>query len=304
MQAADALSLPASSAASLELRGHRGACLSVSLNVKGNYALSCGADRTVRLWNASSGAFVRAYEAHSKAVHCAQASADNASFASAGADRQAVLTDVASGSVLRRWRGHAAAVHAVALSANAQVCASGSYDATVRLWDARSHSPEPIQTLHDFGDAVTWVACEEAAVVAASVDGSVRTFDLRAGEVRRDVFGAPIGSAAISGDGNCLLAATLNDVMRLLDRTDGEELQAYRGHVNRSARVGCAFTHDDAAVVAGDENGALIFWDLVEGTTLRTIKRAHEGAITAVAAHPSQPAVVTAGADGLVKVWR
>ena len=37
------------------LRGHEGAVLAVRFNADGNYLLTCGQDRTLRLWNPHKG---------------------------------------------------------------------------------------------------------------------------------------------------------------------------------------------------------------------------------------------------------
>ncbi len=63
--------------------------------------------------------------------------------------------------------------------------------------------------------------------MAASVDGSVRCFDLRAGCVTADELRRPVTSLALSRDGNCLLAACLDSRLRLLDRGSGTLLAQY-----------------------------------------------------------------------------
>lgn len=46
----------------------------------------------------------------------------------------------------------------IAYAASDEVLVTGGYDQAIRLWDCRSRSFEPIQTLKNFGDAVTSVA--------------------------------------------------------------------------------------------------------------------------------------------------
>ena len=46
----------------------------------------------------------------------------------------------------------------IAYAASDEVLATGGYDQAIRLWDCRSRSFEPIQTMKNFGDAVTSVA--------------------------------------------------------------------------------------------------------------------------------------------------
>jgi WD40 repeat protein len=51
-----------------DLAGHEGAVLAVRFNRDGNYCLSCGKDRTVRLWNPHTGALVKTYKSHAREV--------------------------------------------------------------------------------------------------------------------------------------------------------------------------------------------------------------------------------------------
>ena len=56
------------------LSGHEGAVLAVRFNRDGNYCLSCGKDRTVRLWNPHTGALVKTYKSHGREVRDVSAS--------------------------------------------------------------------------------------------------------------------------------------------------------------------------------------------------------------------------------------
>jgi mitogen-activated protein kinase organizer 1 len=66
-------------------------------------------------------------------------------------------------------------------------------------------------------------------ILAGSVDGSVRRFDVRAGALWADQLGSPVTSIALSHDGNCVLASCLDGALRLLDKGGGELLAQYSG---------------------------------------------------------------------------
>ena len=68
-----------------------------------------------------------------------------------------------------------------------------------------------------------------AEVVAGSVDGCVRRFDVRAGLESCDALGAPVTCVSASHDGNCLLAGCMDGGVRLLDKAAGDLLATYRG---------------------------------------------------------------------------
>lgn len=55
------------------LKGHEGAVLAARFNGDGNYCLSCGKDRTIRLWNPHRGIHIKTYKSHGREVrdvHC------------------------------------------------------------------------------------------------------------------------------------------------------------------------------------------------------------------------------------------
>jgi len=289
------------------MAGHAGAVLAVTLNANGAYCLTAGKDRTVRLWNPSKGVLVKTYSnAHAHEVRDVCCSVDNSRIASCGGDRQVFLCDVATGRTLRKFKGHdVAPVNAVRFGASDTVLVSGGYDAALRIWDCRSQSPEPIQVLRNFKDSVTSVIINDAEVIAASVDGGIRTFDVRTGEMVEDAFGgSPVTCVSLSHDSQCMLAGILDDSIALLDKASGELLARYEGHRNSQLKIGSCFTHDDALVVSGSEDGKVFFWDLVEGNVVHSFTADPDGAVSALAWHPEGDFLLTSSTKGDVCVWK
>eukprot|EP00753_Platysulcus_tardus_P019386 PLAT7131.1.p1 GENE.PLAT7131.1~~PLAT7131.1.p1 ORF type:complete len:304 (+),score=92.84 PLAT7131.1:66-977(+) len=288
-----------------KLDGHDGAVLCVRYTKEGRYCMTAGADRSVRLWKPSTGMAIKRYlGGHGREVMGVAIADDNSRFASCGSDRGLFLWDVKRGTVLRKLYGHSQRVNSVSFCAvDGQMLVTGSDDASVMLWDIRSRSKSPIQTLRQFKDAVLSVLATETEIVGGCVDGSVRTFDIRAGAVHTDLLHAAVTSIALSNDGNCLLASCLDDSLRLLEKRSGELLAEYGGHVNGSAKLECTFVHTDESVCAGDEDNSVAVWDLVGGGIVQRLDGAHRGMVASLAAHPSEYALLTASYDGSVAVW-
>jgi mitogen-activated protein kinase organizer 1 len=80
-------------------------------------------------------------------------------------------------------------VNACDFNADASILASGSYDATVRIWDCKSQNRTPIQVLDDAKDSITSIQIKNYEIITGSVDGKLRTYDLRAGQLFTDVVG-------------------------------------------------------------------------------------------------------------------
>lgn len=278
----------------------------------GTYILTGSADRSIRLYNPfpstsvpgetnnninknknqlpppiPQGRLIQTYAAHGYEVLGLAVAADNQRFVSCGGDRAVFLWDVATAQTLRRFganppHGHTARrVNCVAYAGDADsLVVSGGFDTTVRLWDVRASSPQPVQVLDDARDAVTSVVVRGAEVVAGSVDGRVRSYDVRMGTRTTDVLGASVTSVALTRDGRAALVATLDSKLRLMDRDSGACLRAYAdvGRRNEDLRVQAVLGGGEKYVVAGDEmaaddnttssgdgQGRIWAWDLLTG---------------------------------------
>ncbi|CAA7259063.1 unnamed protein product [Cyclocybe aegerita] len=289
------------------LNNHKGA-VNVARYSKGSakYILSGGSDRTVRLWNATSGAEIKTFAAHGYEVLSITISQDNAKFASSGGDRSVFLWDVATGTTTRRIAGHMGKIYAVEFNEDATVVASGSYDSTVRLWDLRAQTRQAIQVLEEARDAVQTLHVGPTFVIAGSVDGHVRTYDLRMGELRTDFIGSPVTSVVPTQDAQTLLVASLDNHIRLMDASTGKMLNDFIGHVNESYRIRACFGHGEASVICGDEKGQVWAWDLLDAKLLQPNPppKVHHKLITWTEHHPTDSGeMITSSADGTVKVW-
>lgn len=91
---------------------------------------------------------------------------------------------------------------------------TGSYDTTLKFWDVRSRSSEPVQTLTGARDSVSSIGVRDHLVLSGSVDGAARVHDVRTGTITMDHIGSPLVDVKFSNDGNCLLAASLDDAVR------------------------------------------------------------------------------------------
>ena len=282
------------------------------------HVVACGRDRAFALYNASSGALIKKYAGgHAHEVRDVACAPTGATIASCGGDRGVFVWDVATGAAVRKWAGHEGRGGANAVEfagESASVCASAGDDASVRVWDVRSRDVNAVQVLNartgvGFGDAVTSIAVDEgggARLSCASVDGSVRTVDLRRGTCDVDVIGAPVTCVRLSGDNQCALVGCLTSRVGLIDVASGDTLATYRGHVAETAKTECCLTNDDAYVIAGSEDGRVCIWELVSARLVSEIQAHGVGSAVCGVDYSrpgTLPKLVTTGADGRAHVW-
>ncbi|KAK7068824.1 WD repeat-containing protein 83 [Halocaridina rubra] len=272
----------------------QGAVRAVRFNVDGQYCMSCGSDKSVKLWNPHRGALLHTYCGHGYEVLDAKGSCDNSLIGSCGLDKSVMMWNVSTGESLRRFRGHAARVNCVCFNEESTVILSGSVDGSVRIWDLRSRKYEPIQVLNEAKDAVMTVSVSSHEILTSSLDSYTRIYDLRNGKLTSNCIGDSVTCASFSGDGQCILTSTMGSALRLMDKETGEQLSQYTGHSSKDYKVESCFSDSDTHVMSGSEDGFVYCWDLVQGTLVN--KLAHKGSriVHSLSHHPSRPFLLTA----------
>ncbi|RDA86593.1 hypothetical protein CP532_5988 [Ophiocordyceps camponoti-leonardi (nom. inval.)] len=251
----------------------------------GTYILTGSSDRSIRLYKplledgSRQGRLIQTYAGHGYEVLSIDVSSDNERFVSGGGDRAVYLWDVATATTTRRFGGeNAGRIHSVRFAGEAQsVVVSGGFDTVVRLWDVRSRSYKPIQSLSEAKDAITCIAVRGPDVVASSVDGRVRSYDVRMGRCVTDVFAASVTSVALTRDARAMLVGSLDSRLRLMDRDNGACLRTFSHPEWRNeglrlqsllgAKEKYALVGDDMSSPSSpaDGYGRIWAWDLLSG---------------------------------------
>ena len=149
-------------------------------------ALATGSsDRTVRLWDASSGAELRRFD-HGDFVGAVAVSPDGALLASGGSDSSIRLWDVATGQLVQTLTGHSDDVRTLDFSPDGSYLASGAGgfgqpDPVIRLWDVASgHLAGSLAGHLDWITAVRFTA-DGRGLASASRDGTLRLWRIADG---------------------------------------------------------------------------------------------------------------------------
>jgi mitogen-activated protein kinase organizer 1 len=189
-----------------------------------------------------------------------------------------------------------------------EIYASASYDSTVRLWDNRSRSNDPLMILDDAQDAVTCVVqgSDEAQIVTSSVDGRIRTYDLRMARlITEEIIRSdgchpseegrcrvPITSFSISsctphssssnGDSDSLLAAScLDGIIRIWNRGKSSSSSSLKRrvyklhsfHTSEKYKIGCTFTSDNKYIISGSECGGVAVYSVPDSSIDKSVVR-------------------------------
>ena len=284
-------------------KGHTGPVNSVCFEESGKYFISGSSDKSMILWNITDPEPIQRLQGHGWEVYDLDISSGRKYIASCGGDRPVFLWDAGTCKIVRKYHGHTQRINCVTFNEDASVLASASYDRTVRLWDMKAASSRlPIQILEHATDSVESVSICGTWIQTASVDGELRTYDIRNGGVLIDTFKAPITNTRMNKDASCSLISLLDSSLHLVDLESGRSLISFKGHLNTKYRLRSTFSRSEASVVSGSEDGAIYIWDVLSGTVTAKLTE-HKQAVNCVEWHPSKDAFLSASMDCTLRLW-
>ena len=284
------------------LRGHEDGLRHVAWRPNGSKVASASRDRTVRVWDATTGNQEVLVTGHKDWVEAVAWSPDGTRLVSASRDRTARVWDAASGTELAVLHGHEEGLEGVAWSADGSRIATASRDRTVRVWDAASGCQAVLVSGHqDSVEAVAW-SPDGNRLATASVDRTARVWDAANGTEQLVLAGHDdrVQDIAWSADGSRIATASRDRTVRVWDAATGDQAAVATGHKDWVEAV--AWSHDGSRLVTASGDRTARVWDAVTGAEL-VVLHGHQDGIQSVAWSADGSRIATASHDRTVRIW-
>jgi hypothetical protein len=296
------------------MEGHTDIVYGVAFAPDGRRGVSCGKDRSVRVWDLATGTLEARLEGFSDTVNAVAWSPADDLLLLGGrsptgrANRSVRLWDVNPGKAVRQFPlpGHTTSVVCVAFSPDGKQALTGGGlrqggDLALRLWDVARR--KEVGQLVGHEDFVFRVAFSPDGTRAASCgnDGSLRLWRLdERTELHsfRDIGGRAL-CLAFSADGKLLAAGGEDKRIRVWAVSSREETARLEGHAREV--FGVAFLPRGRLISTGADKTVRL-WDLSEGKETHRFE-GHTDIITNLAVSPDGTRALTCGQDRTVRLW-
>ncbi|BAJ33265.1 MULTISPECIES: WD40 repeat domain-containing protein [Kitasatospora] len=296
------------------LPGHTGRVRAVAVTLLESrpHAVTVGDDRSVRVWDLTTGTQVRELTGPTGEMDAVAVTVlGNRPHAVTGG-HSVWAWDLTTGTQVRQLTGHTGRVKAAAVTVleGRPHAVTADNDRSVRVWDLTTGTQVRELTGHTGrvnAVAVTVLEGRPHAVTADN-DRSVRVWDLTTGTQVRELTGhtGRVNAVAVTVLEGRPHAVTAGDdrSVRVWDLSTGTQVRELTGHTDWVNAVAVTVLEGRPhAVTAGDDR-LVRAWDLTTGTQVRELT-GHTGGVNAVAVTvlEGRPHAVTGGDDRSVRVW-
>ena len=230
------------------LQGHTKAIRSLSITPDGQILASGSDDKTIKLWQLTTGQKLGTLRGHSKSVCSIAISADGQILASGSEDKTIKFWQLSKGLqigsiTLGNWfSGDEGCVYSIAISPDGQILASLSHSGTVKLWQMKTG-----QEIYRLKGDTSWIQA-----IAISPDGQI-------------------------------LAGGSGDTIKLWHLKTGRCLPPLKGHKSWVRTV--AFAPDSQVLASGSDDATIKLWDVKTRQELCTLT-GHTRSVYSIAFSP------------------
>ena len=248
------------------LGGHSGWVNALTFLSDGRLA-SGSDDRTIKLWNPTSGECECTLEGHRAGI-TALARLPDGRLASGSRDQTIKIWNLTNGECERTLQGHRGMVTALTLLPTG-LLASGSWDRTIKLWHLASGDCE--QTIDSHSAGVTALALlPDGRLASGSKDQTIKLWNVAKGDCEQTFKSHSAGiTALVLLPGGRLASGSRDRAIKLWDLSSGQCEQTLKGH---SRSVTSLTLLPAGRLASGSDDRTIKVWNLFSGQCEQTLK--------------------------------
>jgi WD40 repeat protein len=285
------------------LRGHLDGVHAVAVNSEGGYAISCGHDNTLRVWELASGRCVHTLEGHKGRVSSVAFTPHGYAVSSSWDTLR--LWDLASGRCVRiLGEGNDIGIAIqVAITPDSRYAVSCTDWGTLGVWELETGQCVRVLKKGPYKNRIFSIAITPDGLYAVSGDEEgIRVWDLVGNQPIRTIkeHTNPVNTVALTPDGRYIVSGSVDKTLRVWDLASGRCVKTLKGH--KASVESVAVTSDGLYAISGSQDTTLRVWELASGRCIRTLE-GHTNRVNTVALTPDGLYAVSGSSDKTLRIW-
>ncbi|MBD2236342.1 PD40 domain-containing protein [Aulosira sp. FACHB-113] len=275
---------------------------SVAFSRDGQKLASGSADKTIKIWDMTTGKLLNTLTGHNSPINSVAFSSDGQKLASGSADKTIKIWDMTTGKLLNTLTGHSSPINSVAVSSDGQKLASGSADKTIKIWDMTTG--KLLKTLTGHSSYVSSVVfnLDGQKLASGSADNTIKIWDITTGKLLNTLAGHSnyVSSVVFSPDSQKLAFGSSDNTIKIWDMTTGKLLKTLNGH--SSGVISVVFSPDGQKLASGSADNTIKIWDIATGQVLKTLT-GHSNEVKSISFSRGGQKLASGSADNTIKIW-
>jgi len=285
------------------ITGHSSYVNTLAISPDGQTLVSGSADKTIKVWNLSTGQEILTLKSHLNPINTLVLSPDGQTLVSGSADKTIKIWNLSTGQEVRTLQGHSNPVNSLIISSDWQTLVSGSADKTIKVWNLSTG--QEIRTITGNFSYVNTLAIspDGQTLASGSADKIIKIWNLSTGQEIRTLKGhdSYVNTLAIRSDGQTLVSGSADKTIKVWNLSTGQEIRTLRGHDSWVKSL--AISPDGQSIVSGSADNTIKIWNVSTGQQIRTLT-GHSNHVNSLAISSDGHTLASGSGDNTIKIWR
>jgi WD40 repeat protein/predicted Ser/Thr protein kinase len=284
------------------LEGHNGAVRALAWSRDGRRIASAGDDRSVNIWDATSGSLLHRLEGHTDVVQALAWTRDGTRIASAGRDDAIRVWNAEAGQLLYGVPTLKGGVRALAWDAGGRRLAAAVGLDVMILDPAASQTIATLRGHTEFVAAVSW-SSDGSRLASGGDDRWVLIWDPETSRPLHRLAGHTgwVNAVAWAPAGDRVASVGQDGTLRVWESATGRALAVGPG-TEDAGLLAVSWSPDGANLLTAGADRGVTIWDAADVRRLRTL-RGHRATVRAAAWSPDGGLLASADDESAVKIW-